>query len=89
MDNFLCLTAHGYENLNKENTNDSVDLIDVCETLCWELSNSLKIAKKFQEELKKVKLEKEALGVCLDESNELNVILKKHFAFEVEKNKSL
>jgi len=53
------------------------------------LSNSLKIAKKFQEELKNVKLEKEALGVCLDESNELNVILKNHFAFEVEKNKSL
>ena len=36
-----------------------------------------------------VKLEKEALVLCLDESNKLNVILKKHYDYEVEKNKSL
>ena len=49
----------------------------------------MKIAKKFPEELKRVKLENELLGVCLDESNKLNVTLKKNFAAEVEKNKSL
>ena len=47
MDNFLCFTTHGYENLNKEHTNDSIDLIGVCETLNRKLFNSLKIAKKF------------------------------------------
>ena len=49
----------------------------------------MKIVKKFPEELKRVKLENELLGVCLDESNKLNVTLKKNFASEVEKNKSL
>ena len=49
----------------------------------------MEIAKKFPKELKRVKLENELLGVCLDESNKLNVTLKKNFASEVEKNKSL
>ena len=49
----------------------------------------MKIVKKFPEELKRVKLENELLGVCLDESNKLNVTLEKNFASEVEKNKSL
>ena len=33
MDNFKCLSAHICENLNKEDTNISVDVIDACETL--------------------------------------------------------
>lgn len=36
-----------------------------------------------------IKLEKETLVLCMDESNKLNVILKKHYVSEVEKNKSL
>lgn len=47
MDSFKGLTTHGRKNLNKEDTNDSVDLIDVCETLRKELPKSLKIAKIF------------------------------------------
>lgn len=77
MDSFKDLTAHGCKNLNKKDTNYSVDLIDVCETLCKELPKSLKIAKIFQEEITRVKLKKEALGICLDESNKLNEIFKK------------
>lgn len=77
MDSFKGLTTHGCKNLNKEDTNDFVDLIDVCETLCKEFPKSLKIAKIFWEEIKRVKLKKEALGICLDESNELNEIFKK------------
>ena len=52
MDNFKCLPAHIYDDLNKNNTNVSVDLIDACETLRRELTKSMKIAKKFKEELK-------------------------------------
>ena len=47
MDNFLCFIAHGCENLHKEDTKDSIDLIDVYETLHRKLFNSLIIAKKF------------------------------------------
>ena len=46
----------------------SVDVIDVCETLCKELFKSMKIVKKFKEELKLANLEKEKLVVRLDES---------------------
>ena len=49
--------------------NTSIDFIDVCETLCKELYKSMKIAKKFKEELKRKKLEKEELIVRLYESN--------------------
>ena len=59
MDNLKCLSdyvfAHAF-----------VDLIDACETLCKELLKSMKIAKKFKEELKLANLEKEELIVKLD-----------------------
>ena len=61
MDNLKCLSAHVCDNLNKEDAIVSIDLIDVCETLCKELSKSLKITKKFKEELKLANLEKEEL----------------------------
>ena len=69
MDNFKCLSAHVCDNLNKKDTSASVDFIDACETLLKELYKSLKIAKKFIEELKLANLEKEELIVRLDESN--------------------
>ena len=68
MDNFKCLTVFSCENLNKEDTNASVDFIDAYETLHKELSKSMKIAKKFMEELKLAKLEKDELILRLDES---------------------
>ena len=43
-----------------------VDFIDACETLHKELLKSMKIAKKFKEELKLANLEKEELVVRLD-----------------------
>ena len=55
--------------LNEKDTNVFVDLIDACETLRKELLKSLKIAKKFKEELKLANLEKEELIVRLDEYN--------------------
>ena len=58
MDNLKCLSAYVCDNLNKEDTIASVDLIDACETHRKKLSKSLKIAKKFKEELKLVNLEK-------------------------------
>ena len=69
MDNFKCLSAHICDDLNKNDTNVSVDLIDACETLRRELTKSMKIAKKFKEELKLANLEKEELIVRLDDSN--------------------
>ena len=68
MDNFKCLTVFSCEKLNKEDTNASVDFIDAYETLRKELSKSMKIAKKFMEELKLAKLEKDELILRLDES---------------------
>ena len=67
MDNFKCLTTFGCDVLNKKDTNVFVDLIDAFETLRKELLKSLKIAKKFKEELKLANLEKEELIVRLDE----------------------
>ena len=58
MDNFKCLTAFGCDDLNKEDTKISIDFIDDYETLHRELSKSIKIAKKFQKELKLANLEK-------------------------------
>ena len=52
MDNLKCLSTHVWDNLNKEDAIDSVDLIDACKTLHKKLSKSFKIAKKFKEELK-------------------------------------
>ena len=51
MDNLKCLSDH-------VSAHASVDFIDVCETLCKELLKSMKIAKKFKEELKLANLEK-------------------------------
>ena len=51
MDNLKCLSAYVCDNLNKEDAIVFIDLIDACETLRKELSNSLKIAKKFKKEL--------------------------------------
>ena len=80
MDNFKCLVAHICENLNKEDTNISVDLVDAYETLHRELFKSMKIAKKFKEELKLANLEKEDLIVRLGESYKKNEFLRNQFS---------
>ena len=51
MNNFKCLTIFDCDDLNKKDTVVSVDLINACETLRKELLKSMKIAKKFKEEL--------------------------------------
>ena len=73
IDNFKCLTIFDCDDLNKK---DIVDLIDACETLRKELLKSIKIAKKFNEELKWANLEKKDLVVRLDKSNKKNEFLK-------------
>ena len=59
MDNLKCffyhVSAHAF-----------VDFIDACETLRKELLKSMKIAKKFNEELNLANIEKEELIVRLD-----------------------
>ena len=65
MDNLKCLSDHV-----------SIDLTDACETLGKELLKSMKIAKKFKEELKLANLEKVELVVRLDESNKKNEFLR-------------
>ena len=72
MDNFKCLSAHICDDLNKKNTNVSIDIIDACETFRKELFKSLTIVKKFKEELKLANFEKEKLIVRLDESTKKN-----------------
>ena len=52
MDNLKCLSDH-------ISTHASFDFIDAYETLHKELLKSMKIAKKFKEELKLANLEKE------------------------------
>ena len=59
MDNFKCLSAHICDDLNKNDTIVFVDLIDACETLHKELFKSMKIAKKFKQEIKLANPEKE------------------------------
>ena len=83
--NFLTI----FKDLNKKDTNASIDFIDVCETLRKELYKSMKIAKKFKEELKMAKLEKEELIVRLDESNKKNEFLINQFSSQDEKMKHL
>ena len=51
MDNLKCLSDH-------VSAHASADFIDACETLRKELLKSMKIAKKFKEELKLANLEK-------------------------------
>ena len=67
----------------------SVDFIDVCETFRKELLKSMKIAKKFKEELKLATLEKEELIVRLDESNKKNEFLRNQISSQDENMKSL
>ena len=59
MDNSKCLFNH-------VSAHASVDFIDACETLHKELLKSMKIVKKFREELKLANLEIEELVVRLD-----------------------
>ena len=70
MDNLKCLSDH-------VSTHASADFIDACETLHKEILKSMKIAKKFKEELKLANLEKEELVVRLDESNKKKWIFEK------------
>ena len=67
----------------------SVDFIDACKTLRKELLKSMKIAKKFKEELKLANLEKEELVVRLDESNKKNEFLINEISSQDKKMKSL
>ena len=78
MDNLKCLFDHV-----------SADFIDACETLRKELLKSMKIAKKFKEELKLANLEKKELIVRLDESNKKNEFLRNQISSQDEKMKSL
>ena len=58
----------------------SVDLVDAPETLRSKLTKSMKIAKKFKDELKLGNLEKEELIVRFDESNKKNEFLRNQFS---------
>ena len=82
MDNLKCFSDH-------VSTHASVDFIDACETLRKELLKSMKVAKKFKEELKLANLEKGKLVVRLDESNKKNEFLRNQISSQDEKVKSL
>ena len=82
MDYLKCLFYH-------VSSHASVDFIDDCETLRKELLKSMKIAKKFKEELKLANLEKEELVVRLDESNKKNEYLRNQISSQDEKMKNL
>ena len=82
MNNLKCFSDH-------VSTHASVDFIDVCETLRKELLKSMKVAKKFKEELKLANLEKDELVVRLDESNKKNEFLRNQISSQNEKVKSL
>ena len=69
MDNLKCLCYH-------VSAHASVVFINAYETLRKELLKSMKIAKKFKEELKLANLEKKELIVKLDESNKKNEFLR-------------
>ena len=79
----MCLIAFGYDDLNKKDTNASVDFIDACETLRKKLYRSMKIVKKFKEELKLDNLKKEELILRLDESYKKNEFLRDQFSSQV------
>ena len=89
MDNFKCLIVFDCDDLNKKDIVVSVDFIDACETLHKKLSKSLKIVKKFKEELKLANLEKKKLIVRLNESNKNNEFLRNLISSQDEKMKSL
>ena len=82
MDNLKCLSDH-------VSAHASIDFIDVYETLCKELLKSMKIVKKFKEELKLANLETEELIVKLDESNKKNEFLRNQISSQDKKMKSL
>ena len=82
MDNLKFLSDH-------VSAHTSVDLINAYETLRKELLKSMKIAKKFKEELKLANLEKKELIVRLDESNRKNEFLRNQIFSQDEKIKSL
>ena len=82
MDNLKCLSDH-------VSAYASIDFIDAYETLRKELLKSMKIGKKFKEELKLANLEKEELVVRLDESNKNNEFLRNQISSKDEKMKSL
>ena len=81
MDILKCLFYH-------VSAHASVDFIDACETLSKELLKSMKIAKKFKEELKLATLEKEELVVRLDESNKKNEFWKIKIPFKMRRWKA-
>ena len=89
MDNFKCLTAFSCDDLNEKGINIYVDLSDAYETLHKKLYKSMKIAKKFKEELKLANLEKQELIVRLDESNKKNEFLRNQLSSQDKKMKSL
>ena len=82
MNNLKCLfyhiSAHAF-----------VDFINACETLRMELLKSMKVAKKFKEELKLANLEREELVVRLDESNKKNEFFRNQISSQDKKMKSL
>ena len=82
MDNLKCLSDHVSDHA-------SVDFINACDTLRKELLKSMKISKKFKEELKLANFEKKELVVRLQESNKKNEFLRKQISFQDEKMKSL
>ena len=83
MDNLKCLSDH-------VSAHASVDFIDACKTLRKKLLKSMKIAKKFKEELKLANLEKDELVVRLDESNKKkNEFLRTQISSQDEKMKNL
>ena len=82
MDNLKCLS-------DQVSTHASVDVIDACETLRKKLLKSMKIVKKFKEELKLANLEKKELVVKLDESKKKNEFLRNQISSQDEKMKSL
>ena len=82
MDNLKCFSDHVF-------AHEYIDLIDACETLRKELLKSMKITKKFKEELKLANLEKEELVVRLNESNKKNEFLRNQISSQDEKMKSL
>ena len=82
IDNLKCFSDH-------VSIHASVDFIDACETLRKELLKSMKIAKKFKEDLKLANLENEELVVRLDESNKKNEFLRNKISSQDGKMKSL
>ena len=82
MNNLKCFFDH-------VSAHASADFFYACETLLKELLKSMKIVKKFKEELKLANLEKEELVVRLDEFNKKNEFLRSQISSQDEKMKNL